>query len=94
MLKIAEMSEEEKLRKRELADKMAKKRAKTHAIITNFVVFVPILLVALGIRATGNTAGFWSLAGLGILIAIAFSWGIKERCYNKYYRIYLQELFM
>ena len=89
---MAKMVEEELMRKRGLADKMAKKKAQTHAIITNFVVFIPIWLIALGIRATGNRTGYWGLVVLGILIAIAFSWGIKERSYNKYYQIYLQEL--
>lgn len=92
MIKTPKMSKEEKLRKRELADKMAKKKAQTHAIITNFVVFIPIWLVALGIRATGNATGYWALVVLAILLATAFSWGIKERSYNKHYQIYLHEL--
>ena len=91
MLKTAKTSEQELIRKRALADKMAKKKAKTHAIITNFVVLIPIWLVALGILATGNVTGYWALVVPGTMIAIAFSWGIKERSYNKYYQIYLQE---
>lgn len=91
MLKTAKTSEQELIRKRALADKMAKKRARRDAIIANFIVIIPIWLVSVGVRATGNQAGFWGLAALGIVLALGSSYAIKEKSYNKYYRIYLQE---
>ena len=87
MLKTAKMSEEEKLRKRELADKMAKKKARRDAIIISVVVFTVIWLVALPFSTPSIYLG---LCVLGFLVSATCSWVVKESRYNKYYRIYLQ----
>ena len=89
MLKTAKMSEEEKLRKRDLADKMAKKKARRDAIIISLVVFTVIWLVALPFSPPSIYLG---LCVLGFLVSATCSWVVKESRYNKYYRIYLQEL--
>lgn len=88
MLKTAEMSEEEKLRKRELADKMAKKKARRDAIITNIVIFTLIWIGALPF----SIINYLALCVFGFLISTVCSLVIKETRYNKYYQIYLQEL--
>ena len=88
MLKTSEMTEEEKRRKRDLADKMAKKKARRDAIIVGLAVFTVIWLVALPFSATI----YLGLCVLGLMISGVSSWATKETRYDKYYQIYLQEL--
>ena len=88
MLKTTETSEEELIRKRELADKMAKKRARRDAFIAFAVVCTSIWLVANAF----STVVFLGLMLLGLLISTLCSWVTKEIRYNKYHQIFLQAI--
>ena len=89
---MSKISEEETVRKRALADKMAKKKAKQDAIVVHLAVFISILALAVFVRGIVGRLGYWVLVILGILIASASSWVIKERNYAKHYQTYFREL--
>ena len=84
MLKTAKTSEQELIRKRALADKMAKKRARRDAIIPSILIFTLIWIGAL--RFT--VINYLALCVFGLLISALCAWLIKESRYNKYYKIY------
>lgn len=87
MLKTTKTSEQELIRKRALADKMAKKKARRDGFIAFTVVCTLIWLIALQF----STGVYLGLGVLGLLFSTLCSWVIKESRYNKYYQIYLQE---